>query len=760
MARSQGARNYATKVLQSIYDTQISNDAIESEITITNVFARTFACKKRIILNRGGAGSSKSKSMSQLITYKMLYERNKAILILRKSLPSFKISTMPMIYKTWEEFGVRDRFREEKNMLNYYYESNWCHFGSIDDVEKVRCFAEGTELLTSTGFKLTQDIKVGELVATMNPKTREMEFRPVTKAWSYSFDGDMIVAGTENNTRGSRRLRFCVTPSHKMLSRKRFGKNLNFKEAGDMLGNDLYENYLPITAKYNKGNDLDFFEIPKEVNINYKKNGRQPVKFPIIPWLKFLGWYLSEGSVCKGRVCISQTRKDMRLAIEKDLSELGIHITIDKESFYINSKDLVRYLQQFGKSGDKFIPREVLDLKPSLLRHLFGTLLKGDGFIRTKTNFTYTTISKQLADDVNELAIKLGYSVFIRKPQLTANRDKYFYTISIKKGGDANLCKAETQKYSGKIYCVEVQPHHTLLSRYEGCSLWTGNSSEWNYIWIEEATELKLNDFKVIRTRLRAPTKDGNPNQLFLSFNPIDERHWIKKDVLDKLDPSIIEEIHSTYRDNPFLPQEAIDDLEDTRNQDRNFWRYMALGEWGRLENLVYSNWDTCSSIPSDAKIVYGVDFGFNAPSVLLKVGYIDNDVWEEELIYESGLTNPEFIAKCKKEIPPSLRNSPIYCDTAEPDRIKEMTQSGLNAKYADKKINEGIDFVKRLKVHIVDSSTNTIKEKSAYVYQTDKEGHPIDKPVEYGDHAMSAERYALYTHLKRGSQYKIRWLS
>ena len=155
MARSQGARNYATKVLQSIYDTQISNDAIESEITITNVFARTFACKKRIILNRGGAGSSKSKSMSQLITYKMLYERNKAILILRKSLPSFKISTMPMIYNLVGEYyrpWDKDRYEDWENVAAAIHRNPWNFQRLSDEANKV-------------GFQSSQVTNMEEMVS-------------------------------------------------------------------------------------------------------------------------------------------------------------------------------------------------------------------------------------------------------------------------------------------------------------------------------------------------------------------------------------------------------------------------------------------------------------------------------------------------------------------------------------------------------------------------------------------------------------------
>jgi phage terminase large subunit len=284
-------------------------------------------------------------------------------------------------------------------------------------------------------------------------------------------------------------------------------------------------------------------------------------------------------------------------------------------------------------------------------------------------------------------------------------------------------------------------------------------SSSWSMIIMEEATDFTFQEFLILKSRLRTPVKDGIRNQIILSFNPIDERHWIKTELVDKMEDIL--EIHSTYKDNPFLDEDYVQDLESTRSQDVNFWRIMALGEWGRLENIIYSNWDAEVEIfPSELPIIYGVDFGYNVPSVLLKIGYTDTDIWEEELIYQPHLTNQQFIEKTKKLIPPSLRNRPIYCDSAEPDKIAEMRSAGLNAKAAKKNINEGIDFVKRLAVHIVKSSSNIIKEKTSYDWKTDKKTQkPIDEPIEFNDHGQDAERYAVYTHLRRNEKIRLRWL-
>jgi phage terminase large subunit len=283
-------------------------------------------------------------------------------------------------------------------------------------------------------------------------------------------------------------------------------------------------------------------------------------------------------------------------------------------------------------------------------------------------------------------------------------------------------------------------------------------SSNFSYIFMEEATDFTFNDYMILKSRLRTPVKDKLRNQMILSFNPIDENHWIKADLVDK--KGDVEEIHSTYKDNPFLDEDYILDLEATKTQNLNFWRIMALGDWGRLENLIYNNWDMdCLVFPSEIPIIYGVDFGYNAPSVLTKIGYTETDVWEEELIYKKHLNNSQFISEIKRNIPNSLRNRPIYCDSAEPDRISELRSAGLNAKPAIKKVKEGIDLVSRMRVHVLNTSNNIIKEKSSYTWKLGRDKKPIDEPVEFNDHAQDAERYAIFTHLRRNDKIRLRWL-
>jgi phage terminase large subunit len=291
-------------------------------------------------------------------------------------------------------------------------------------------------------------------------------------------------------------------------------------------------------------------------------------------------------------------------------------------------------------------------------------------------------------------------------------------------------------------------------------------STSWNYIFMEEANEFTYQDFQLLRLRLRSPLQGNVVNQLFMAFNPIDEYHWIKEKLIDveKHDVGRTEEIHSTYKDNPCLDPDYIKMLEDLINQDSNYHRIYALGEWGKLSNLIYSNWDVVDAIPDGGKILYGLDFGYNNPTSLIRItvppydGKTPKEIYEEELIYHTHLTNSDLIDKLT-ELKISNEH-PIYADPSEPSKITEIRRAGFFIKPADNSVKDGIDFMKRIRVHILKTSTHLQKEKKAYTYKTDRRGNAIDEPVKFLDHGQDSERYPVYTYFKAGREPSVRILN
>lgn len=276
-------------------------------------------------------------------------------------------------------------------------------------------------------------------------------------------------------------------------------------------------------------------------------------------------------------------------------------------------------------------------------------------------------------------------------------------------------------------------------------------SSEFNYIWMEEATEFDYEDYLQLKLRLRRVT--NSVNQMFLTFNPV--AGWTQKQFFEQ-ESDDVAILHTTYLDNPFLDIEYTKMLELLKDQDEAYYQIYTLGQFAILKNKIYSNYQIVSKMPgSFDEIIYGVDFGYNNPSVILEIGLKDDNIYITKELYETRLTNEELIEKLKYFV--KNKNAEIYADSAEPARIEEITRAGFNVYAAKKEIKNGIDFVKRKKIYIHESCANTIKEIQSYKWKEKKDGEILDEPVKFMDHAMDALRYAVYTHCKQnGNEVRI----
>lgn len=275
-----------------------------------------------------------------------------------------------------------------------------------------------------------------------------------------------------------------------------------------------------------------------------------------------------------------------------------------------------------------------------------------------------------------------------------------------------------------------------------------------NDIWLEEANEFTYDDFVTLKTRLSAPTVEGERNQMFLSLNPSDSYGWINQKLVNaakkEADEQIgeVDAIYSSYKDNPSLDSDYIKTLEDLKAEDETYYKIFALGVWAQSGSIIYSNYDIVpdSSFPDSYDDSFGgLDFGFNNPASATFVGVKDNVVWIKEIIYQSRLTNSQLIDRIKDEFQ-KWKLLHWRADESEPDRIAEFEAAGFNIEAAPKgknSVRDGIDFCKRLKWHISNESLNVIKEVRGYKWK-EKDGLILDEPVKYLDHSMDAIRYAL----------------
>jgi len=268
-------------------------------------------------------------------------------------------------------------------------------------------------------------------------------------------------------------------------------------------------------------------------------------------------------------------------------------------------------------------------------------------------------------------------------------------------------------------------------------------SSEFNYIWMEEATEFAYNDYLVLLTRLSAPAAKGG-NRIYLTLNPTDANCWIAKNLLGRKD---VEVIHSSYKDNPFLSNEYVNTLLSLKDYDTNAYNVFALGQWGSSDKIIYKNWQYAQEEPQNPQdVIWGLDFGFNNPSALVRICIKDNIFTAAEYLYQTGLTTQDLTEKLVQIISPQERTQTIYADAAEPDRIAQIARAGFNIKPADKAVSNGIMAVKAAKLFITKTSVNLIKEIQNYCWKTDLNGNVLEDPVKFNDHALDALRYALYT--------------
>lgn len=253
-------------------------------------------------------------------------------------------------------------------------------------------------------------------------------------------------------------------------------------------------------------------------------------------------------------------------------------------------------------------------------------------------------------------------------------------------------------------------------------------------LYINECNSVSFESFNELSIR----TKD----EVFLDYNPTAE-FWVQTELEGQEDA---EKIILTYKDNEALDKGIIDQIEknikkaETSNYWRNWVNVYVNGVIGRLEGIVFSNWQTIDTIPNEARLIgIGVDFGYtNDPTSIIEVYKMNETRILNEVTYQTGLLNSD-IAKI---LP---RDVPVYADSAEPKSIADIQRYGITIKGVTKgrdSINYGIDVMQRENYLVTSQSTNLIKELRSYCWDTDKTGKRLNKPIDNFNHAIDAVRY------------------
>jgi phage terminase large subunit len=213
-----------------------------------------------------------------------------------------------------------------------------------------------------------------------------------------------------------------------------------------------------------------------------------------------------------------------------------------------------------------------------------------------------------------------------------------------------------------------------------------------------------------------------------------------------------------TYKDNEALDDSIVREIEKNKEKAKtssywaNWWKVYGEGQLGILEGVVFSNWKIIDTIPKDAKLLgLGMDFGYtNDPTAIVEIYLYNGQRIVNEIVYQTGLLNSD-IAKL---VPSAV---PIYADSSEPKSIEEIRRYGKTIKGVTKgkdSINYGIDVMQRQEYLITNNSTNLIKELRGYIWDTDKTGKRLNKPIDFNNHGIDALRYHEMETLGLNSNY------
>lgn len=270
-------------------------------------------------------------------------------------------------------------------------------------------------------------------------------------------------------------------------------------------------------------------------------------------------------------------------------------------------------------------------------------------------------------------------------------------------------------------------------------------------VWCEEATELTQADVEIIDDRLRGELPPGQFYQIRMTFNPVNKNHWIKKVFFDIPDDNVLTH-HSTYLMNRFIDDAYKARMERRKIVDPEGYQIYGLGEWGEIGGLILHNWeirDVSRNLNDYDDIAIGQDFGFNHANAILLLGIKDDNIYILDEIYLFEKDTSEIIQEAIKHAIPT--NKQMWCDSAEPDRIKMWQKGGFSrAKGVDKGGSAGsvkaqIDWLKQRIIYVHPCCVNTIKEMQQWKWKKDERtGEYLDEPVPFQDDAMAALRYGV----------------
>ena len=335
-------------------------------------------------------------------------------------------------------------------------------------------------------------------------------------------------------------------------------------------------------------------------------------------------------------------------------------------------------------------------------------------------------VGNTLKDSVWAMCLKLLYQM----PQVIKSINKSEYTIEL---------------INGTIILFKGLDDPEKIKSIEGIT----------DIVIEEASELTEDDFDQLNLRLRA---SSGMLQIHLMFNPVSKANWVYKRFFENGTPEDTVIVHTTYKDNPYLPKEYTDSLLRLEKTNPAYYKIYAIGDFATLDKLVFPV-KTVRLVSEDEvkNLLFwiGMDFGYTNDPTAITWGYCDNANHRLYITGEydkKGMTN-DVIAKVITDL--GFSKERIVADSAEPKSIAELRRLGINRIMAAVKgpdsVKNGIDRIQRYDIIIDERCTNTIEEFDNYTWVKDKKtGEYINQPVDMFNHHIDSIRYGTQNVMKQ----------
>ena len=291
----------------------------------------------------------------------------------------------------------------------------------------------------------------------------------------------------------------------------------------------------------------------------------------------------------------------------------------------------------------------------------------------------------------------------------------------------------------------------TSITVEHGCLCWC---------WLEEAYEIEQeSDFNMLDESIRGavPPGSGLFKQITITFNPWNDRHWLKKRFFDREDPDVLA-ITTNYLCNEWLDEADRRLFETMRLENPARYRVAGLGEWGAAEGLVYENWAEQDFDPAEiarqpgVRSVFGLDFGYTNDPTALFCGLLQaqaQKLWVFDELYARALTNRGIYARIAEL---GYAKEVIRADSAEPKSIDELRSYGLRRIRAARKgpdsVRNGIQYLQGLRILVHPRCVSFLTEIGNYAWKTDPAGRRLNQPQDTDNHLMDAMRYAVEDHI------------